>query len=708
MSALSIQPTYPIFTETDGQPLENGYIWIGTANLDPQGNPINVYWDAALTQLAGQPIRTQGGYPVNSGTPARLYVNSDYSIRVMNKNGSVVYSAPAATERYSGVVVQVDASQVTFDQSASYSQGTVGLALQAFVNIKNEPFNAAGDGVTDDSAAFAAAIAFVSSTGQKIYAPAGVYKLSQAFSTTGDLHIEGDGDSTVLDWSGTVTGSSYGIDVSGSLTQIQEISNASQGSLTVTFASTPSLSVDDVFVIFNPTAYSWSGFRPDYKAGEWCQVDGISGNDVSVTNPLYDGYLPVDVDVYKLTSPTVSLRNFRVKGTTVLGLIKVSLCNRPLIENVSGYLENNSIVYYDRCYMPTSINLNLFNKGDGGDDYGLAIGNSQHARTIGGNFYARRHAITHGGGGSIGCVTTRDSRVIGATLKNDINSATQAADYHGNTEDCVFDGCTIYNGILLGGKNNRYTDCNITTSLNGIVSYAGEIKGGLQEIANCKIWAGGDPSAIGRGIIDFGGNSSAITSNTDEALIVRVRNCHVIADGSTASTYFCIVRNESSTVKVNVEIFDITFDQASAMVGVLRTRADTGLGAVADSDFIIVDRVSGMPTGTYLCVANEYVNEPMRMMQQSGFLDVEATNGTAYTIPASAIDYKYPYPKIPTAHATTGGNTALGLNGNRPVIGGLYRLRLDNIWPWIQSGDNTNWSATATVRLNWSAGISDI
>jgi len=108
MSALSIQPTYPIFTETDGQPLEDGYIWLGVANLDPQGNPINVYWDAALTQLAGQPIRTQGGYPVNSGTPARLYVNSDYSIRVMNKNGSTVYSAPAATERYGNIINLVD------------------------------------------------------------------------------------------------------------------------------------------------------------------------------------------------------------------------------------------------------------------------------------------------------------------------------------------------------------------------------------------------------------------------------------------------------------------------------------------------------------------------------------------------------------------------------------------------------------------------
>ena len=105
MSALSIQPTYPIFTDIDGQPLEDGYVWIGTANLDPQTNPINVYWDAALTLPAAQPIRTLDGYPSNSGTPARLYVNSDYSIRVMNKNGSMVYSAPQATERYSAALV---------------------------------------------------------------------------------------------------------------------------------------------------------------------------------------------------------------------------------------------------------------------------------------------------------------------------------------------------------------------------------------------------------------------------------------------------------------------------------------------------------------------------------------------------------------------------------------------------------------------------
>lgn len=115
MSALSIQPTYPIFTDIDGQPLEDGYVWIGTANLNPQTNPINVYWDAALTLPATQPIRTLAGYPANIGTPARLYVNSDYSIRVMNKNGSAVYSAPEATERYNGSVILFGATNATGD-----------------------------------------------------------------------------------------------------------------------------------------------------------------------------------------------------------------------------------------------------------------------------------------------------------------------------------------------------------------------------------------------------------------------------------------------------------------------------------------------------------------------------------------------------------------------------------------------------------------
>ena len=93
MSALSIQPPYPAFAGADGLPLENGYIWIGTVNLNPQVNQIAVYWDSALTIAAAQPIRTLNGYPVYQGTPSRFYAGSDYSIQVLDSKGTVVYTS---------------------------------------------------------------------------------------------------------------------------------------------------------------------------------------------------------------------------------------------------------------------------------------------------------------------------------------------------------------------------------------------------------------------------------------------------------------------------------------------------------------------------------------------------------------------------------------------------------------------------------------
>jgi hypothetical protein len=204
MSALSIQPTYPIFTDIDGQPLEAGYVWIGTANLDPQTNPINVYWDAALTILAPQPIRTLAGYPSNNGTPARLYVNSDYSIRVMNKNGSTVYSAPAATERYSGVVVKVDAADITFTQNgagavASNVRNKLVIEVDVMDFIPPAEHDAIRDGTStyDCTADFVAAFNYIQSNGLAnefsgewptnkrwvLTGPPGVYNFSDSFVT---------------------------------------------------------------------------------------------------------------------------------------------------------------------------------------------------------------------------------------------------------------------------------------------------------------------------------------------------------------------------------------------------------------------------------------------------------------------------------------------------------------------------------------------
>jgi hypothetical protein len=91
MSTLISSP-FPVFTDVDGLPLENGYIDIGVAGLNPLSNPLQVYFDEALTIPASN-IRTTRGYPARNGSAAFLYAPpGDFSILVRNKNNVVIFS----------------------------------------------------------------------------------------------------------------------------------------------------------------------------------------------------------------------------------------------------------------------------------------------------------------------------------------------------------------------------------------------------------------------------------------------------------------------------------------------------------------------------------------------------------------------------------------------------------------------------------------
>lgn len=94
MARTQIAAPYPIFTDTDGTPLDDGYLYIGEVNKNPETNPIAVYWDKDLQFPAAQPIRTNNGYPWRMGTPGMLYSNSGFSISIRNKKKDLVVYAP--------------------------------------------------------------------------------------------------------------------------------------------------------------------------------------------------------------------------------------------------------------------------------------------------------------------------------------------------------------------------------------------------------------------------------------------------------------------------------------------------------------------------------------------------------------------------------------------------------------------------------------
>lgn len=90
----SIIPPFPLFTDEAGKPLDDGYVWIGTAGHDAETNPIAVYWDKEKTIAAGQPIRTKFGYGYRDGTASLFYADADdYSIVIKNKRSRLVFSS---------------------------------------------------------------------------------------------------------------------------------------------------------------------------------------------------------------------------------------------------------------------------------------------------------------------------------------------------------------------------------------------------------------------------------------------------------------------------------------------------------------------------------------------------------------------------------------------------------------------------------------
>lgn len=150
MAAISIQVPYPVFYDRDGQPLDNGNIYIGVANLDPIANQLQVYYDEALTIPASQPLKTSGGYVYRNGTPSQLYVNAvNFSILVKDEKNTLVYSFP------DGTGLGVGAAAINYNEgSPGAVNRTVENRLQDIVTPAD--FGAVGDGITNDTAALRA------------------------------------------------------------------------------------------------------------------------------------------------------------------------------------------------------------------------------------------------------------------------------------------------------------------------------------------------------------------------------------------------------------------------------------------------------------------------------------------------------------------------------------------------------------------------
>jgi len=144
---------------------------------------------------------TTGGYTVTGKTATGVGVPLQPVDRIVC-DGTDMHSNSAQ------LMAAIGAGLVGFSQASTYPQGSVGLSLKGVVSVKDAPYNAKGDGTTDDTTAIQAAInAVVASGGGEVYFPRGTYKITTALvMDTGSylvgIALRGTGRNSIISQTG--------------------------------------------------------------------------------------------------------------------------------------------------------------------------------------------------------------------------------------------------------------------------------------------------------------------------------------------------------------------------------------------------------------------------------------------------------------------------------------------------------------------------
>lgn len=329
---------------------------------------------------------------------------------------------------------------------------------------------AVGSG-TDDTTAFAQALAFIAARGGGVLtALPRRYRLTAALDQVfpDKVPVVVDLDGAVLDAreiTGVDTGDTRILRLRGSRISSSALgANAAKHAFGLTAANAGwagTLTADDIVLVtstdlFNPT-------RANYVKGELVSVDGVAGAALTLGVRLYDSYASATTTLHRLAMPEIEVRNLKILGNAnQLGLC-VEYARNVAIERVRARGTRYAGILTDFCYGGSVSKCqvsDVWYEGTG-TSYGVVVGCCQNFTVDKCQLEGARHCITLGGAEPARAVTISGNHCLSKPTQEGLVSI----DSHENVEGLNILGNTC-NGISVGGL-----DINIVG--NTVRGYAG-------------------------------------------------------------------------------------------------------------------------------------------------------------------------------------------------------------------------------------------
>src|SRR6185436_7787910 len=319
----------------------------------------------------------------------------------------------------------------------------------------------------DNSSAINQAIAYVSSVrGGVVRVPTGTFKVSTRIDHANNVVLCGSGmGMTTLIFTNMTTPTGAFMLANGSSNLISAVQSAdiSVGSQTVSFSSSPGLSVGDVYFVVNTSPGSFSQWRTVYYQGEAFKVFNISGNTITNTSLAFAAYTGTTNSFYRMAPMQVGISDMSVifpTGVSAPG-IKVSLVNRPIFKNLDLRGSRLNHLDIDRCYDAVIDNVRCYDNQDSvGENYGLKIDNSQNVYITRYDASTTRHSFATGGNDVQPAIPVRNLFVSDSVMGSSaLVSGVPGCNTHGNIEYAYWANCAFYAGFEAGGNHQYFNNC---------------------------------------------------------------------------------------------------------------------------------------------------------------------------------------------------------------------------------------------------------